>query len=252
MPSVPPRGQSRRTYILPIPIPPFRARTLRLRKLRKPSLSPPPPHPNPPQAAMPVEDPLVPGSPLDELSPEYRAEAVRWVQFHADYPRIPGIHEGFSELTLEHYLRYRSETCRDLSVICSKLKMMGEKCGFVLCTSKFQQPSLQYQRLRSSKMKINKERRDAGRDSGTNEALGAGNLATTMLLSAFDIHSARRAGFLHPLVRELLTIQVMLHGGCCRFGIFIYTDILREQLEFSSIDNCHLLRTTWRKTKKSN
>ena len=212
----------------------------------------PPPHPNPPQAAAPGEDPLAPGSFLDELPPEYRSEVVRWVQFHSDYPRIPGIHEDFSERTLQNYLRYRSETCRDLSVICSKLKMMGGKCGFVLCTSKHQQPSLQYQRLRSCKLAINKTRREAGRDADTNEALGTGNLAITMVLSGYDVRSARRCRPLHALVREFITIHVMLHGGCLRFGIFRYTDILREQLEFSAIDNCHLLRTTWRKTKKSN
>ena len=213
----------------------------------------PPPHPNPPQAAAPpAQDPLAPGSPLDSLAPEYRAEAVRWVQYHEGYPRIPGIHEGFSARTLEHYLRYRSETCRNLAGICCKLKKMGEACGFVLCTSKYQQPSLQYQQLRTINQKLNKARRLKGRDAETNQALAAGNLGVTMVLSGFDTKSARRMRPLDPLVREFLAMKVMMHGGCIRFGLFRNTDILREHLEFSTIDNCPLLRSTWRKTRKSN
>ena len=212
----------------------------------------PPPHPNPPQAGIELPDPLAPGSDLDRLAPSYRAEVVRWVQYHGSYPRIPGIHEEFSQRSLEHYLRYRSETCRDMSVICSKLKKMGEVCGFVLCTSKYQQPSIQYQQLRSTKLEINKCRRLEGRDTITNEALATGNLGVVMVLSGYDVRSTRRLKPLHPLNREFIAIEVMLHAGCIRFGLFRFTDILREHLEFSTIDNCHVLKSTWRKTSKSN
>ena len=212
----------------------------------------PPPHPNPPQAMTVMPDPLAPGSPVDSLAPSYRAEAVRWVQYHAGHPRIPGIHEGFSQRTLEHYLRYRSETCKDLSVICSKLKKMGEVCGFVLCTSKYQQPSIQYQQIRSAKMDINKKRRLEGRDAETNEALATGNLGCVMVLSGYDVRSAKRMQPLHPLNREFISIHIMLHSGCVRFGLFRFSDILREHLVFSSVDNCYVLQSTWRKTRKSN
>ena len=186
------------------------------------------------------------------LNTEQKQSAVRWVQYHQDYARIPGIHEGFSDRTLINYLRYRSETCRNLTVILSKLKKMGEVCGHVLCTSKYQQPSIQYQRLHSVKLKINKEHRENGRNAETNEALATGNLRCTLVLSGFDIRSARRFRPFHGLVREFIAIHIMLHGGCIRFGLFRFTDILREHLEFSTIDNCHVLRSTWRKTHKSN
>ena len=213
--------------------------------------SPTPPQPTASRFAT-ASDPLAPGSPIDEMPPEYRAEAVRWVQYHQDYARIPGVHEQFSDRTLINYLRYRSETCRNLAVILSKLKKMGEVCGHVLCTSKYQQPSIQYQRLHSAKLKINKEHRENGRNAETNEALATGNLGCTLVLAAFDVRSARRFRPFHGLVREFIAIHIMSHGGCIRFGLFRFTDILREDLEFSTIDNCHVLRSTWRKTHKSN
>ena len=182
----------------------------------------------------------------------YRAEAVRWVQFHGDCDLIPGIHTRFSTAGLERYLSHRSATNKDLSGLLCKLKKMGEKCGFILCTSRYQQPSLQYQRLQSCKAELSKARRLDGRDREVNEAVAAGNFAVTLFLSGFDTRSLRRVHLLHPMHKEFLAIHVMSHGACLRFGIFRYTDILREDLGFASQDNAHVLTTTWRKTHKSN
>ena len=195
---------------------------------------------------------MAPDSPLDTLTPDYRAEAVRWVQYHEDYTRIPGIHCDFTERSLRFYLRYRSETNKNLQLILCKLKKMGEACGYVLCTSKYQQPSLQYQQLRTTQNELKKQRRLAGRDKETNEALATGRFAVTWVLSGFNVRSARKFRPFHPLIRELVAIHTMQHGGCMRFGIFESTDILREDLTFSAHDECYKLRTCWRKKRKSN
>ena len=212
------------------------------------------PHPNPypPQEFTPVEDPLAPGSVIDELTPDYRAEAVRWMQFHSGHHLIPGIHAPFCTRGLEKYLSHRSETNKDMNGILCKLKKLGMKCGFVLCTSRFQQPSLQYQELQSVKADLSKARREAGRDAEVNEALATGNFSLTLLLSAFDTRSLRRFGILHIIHKEFVAIHVMLHAGCMRFGIFRFTDILRKDLVFASQDNAYVLTTTWRKNRKSN
>ena len=212
----------------------------------------PHPHPQPPQEFTPIQDPFAPGSPLDLLSADYRAEAVRWVQFHPGQTLVPGIHRPFDTRDLERYLRHRSATNKDLNGILCKLKKMGAKCGFVLCTSRFQQPSLQYQQIQDIKAELNKIRLAGGLDKETNAALATGNFALTLLLSGFDARSLRRFGIMHPLHKECVTIHIMLHSGCMRFGIFRYTDILREDLTFASQDNAHRLRTTWRKNNKSN
>ena len=212
----------------------------------------PHPHPQPPQDFTPTPDPFAPGSALDRLSSDYRAEAVRWAQFHSGETLVPGIHKPFSTPDLERYLTARSTTNKDISGILCKLKKMGGKCGFVLCTSRFQQPSLQYQQIQDIKADLNKARLAEGRDSETNEALATGNFAVTLVLSGFDTRSLRRFGILHPLHKECTAIHVMLHGACLRFGIFRYTDILREDLTFASQDNAYRLRTTWRKNNKSN
>ena len=209
-------------------------------------------HPDPPQASAFSGDPLAPGSPLDELSPSYRSEAVRWVQYHGHLHRIPGIQTEFSTTGAEAYLAHRSRTCKSLHTIESKLKKMGEKCGFVLCNTKHQQPSLQYQRLRSKKAELLAARRNKGLDGDTNAALGTGKVAITMLLSGFDVRSAKRMQGWHPLHLELLVIHAMTHAGCLRFGLFRDTDILREDLVWHAQDDCHALLTTWRKRGKSN
>ena len=212
----------------------------------------PHPHPHPPQEFTPIQDPLAPGSVVDSLSADYRAEAVRWVQYHQDHSLVPGVHTPFSTAGLERYLAHRSATNKDLAGILCKLKKLGSRCGFVLCTSRYQQPSLQYQRLQDTKAELGKIRRLEGRDGETNEALATGNFSLTLLLSGFDTRSLRRFDILHPLHKECVTIHVMLHGGCLRFGIFRYTDILREDLSFASQDNAHVLRSSWRKKGKSN
>ena len=177
-------------------------------------------HPHPPQEFTPIKDPLAPGSPLDELSADYHAEAVRWVQFYAGRTLIPGIHRPFSTSDVERYLANRSKTNKDLSGLLCKLKKMGEKCGFVLCTSRYQQPSLQYQRLQSCKALLMKARREEGLDHETNEAIATGNFAITLFLAGFDVRSLRRVHQLHIIHKEFITIHTMCHGGCIRFGIF--------------------------------
>ena len=174
------------------------------------------------------------------------------MQFHSDYVRIPGIHAEFSTAGLERFLTHRSATNKNLAVILSKIKKMGEACGFVLCTSKYQQPSLQYQQIASMKARLKKARRLAGRDAVTNEALATGNFAVTLLLSAFDVRSKRRFEKIHPTHRELIVINAMKHTGCIRYGLFRFTDILKEQLVFSAHLRAQVLRATWRKMHKSN
>ena len=210
------------------------------------------PHPQPPQEFNPAEDPLAPGSPLDLLSADYRAEVVRWVQFHEGRTLIPGIHTHFHTGDLERYLAHRSKTNKDLSGLLCKLKKMGVKCGFVLCTSRFQQPSLQYQRLQCCKAELSKARREDGRDYEVNEAVASGNFAITLLLSGIDARSVQRFRPLHPIHKELTAIHVMSHGGCVRFGMFRQTNFVRGDLVFASHDNAYVLTTTWRKKGKSN
>ena len=206
----------------------------------------------PPQASKHVPDLLAPGSPLDQLTPDYRQEAVRWVQFHADCEIIPGIHAGFSNTGLKRYLEFRSRTSKCISQILSKIKKMGQVCGFILCTSKYQQPSLQYQVLQDYKRTIHKKRRDAGLDSGRNEAIATGNFAISMLLQGFGVYDRESFFNLHPTHAELLTIHISQHVGCIRFGLFNYTTPKREDLNFSRMDLAHMLSSIWRKTHKSN
>ena len=120
-------------------------------------------HP-PPQSATRSEDILSPGSPLDKLSPSYRQEAVRWIQFHADQEFIPGIHIDFSNREVIRYLKHRSRTTKALVNIVCALKQMGMLCGYVLASNKHQQPSIQYQQVHFHRTLLLKERREAGLD----------------------------------------------------------------------------------------
>ena len=93
---------------------------------------------NPPQESPHIPDLLAPGSPLDSLSPDYRQEAVRWVQFHSGNALIPGIHVDFTNDAIRKYLEYRAKSSKCISQILCKIKKMGQVCGFILHTSKYQ------------------------------------------------------------------------------------------------------------------
>ena len=93
---------------------------------------------------------------------------------------------------------------------------MDEKCGFALCTSQFQQSSLEYQRLRSAKADLMKLRREAGMGSTTNEVLSTGSFALTLVFSRMDVRSVERLRGLHPLHRELCCIHTMQNSTRAR------------------------------------
>ena len=192
------------------------------------------------------------GSPLNNLSKTYRMEAVRWVQFHVAVKLIPDIHTPFTDTSIKNFLEFRSQTTKGFGQIISALKAMGVLTGFSLHSSRFQQPSLAYQRLRSEKARLNKLRRKKGLDKATKRSIAAGLWAISILLAAFDIRSRKRMARLHPWHQMGITITVGLHAGCGRFGLYEYTDPTREDVVFAAQDNCHHLMVTWRKTRKSN
>lgn len=205
------------------------------------------PHPPRPQASIDGVDLLGPASPLNELSPAYRKEAVRWIQFHNGDRLIPGVHTPFDTNDLISFLTVRSKTTKALSAIVCKLKKMGELCSQELHSCKHQQPSLQYQRLRSAINRLRRGRRDAGLDNGNNAATAVGNFAISILLAALDCGEFLNFQSLAQLHRECLTILVMQHSGCMRFGIFRYTTITRRNLSYATQDLSWVLSTDWGK-----
>ena len=207
---------------------------------------------NPPQESRHIPDLLAPGSPLDSLSPDYRQEAVRWVQFHSGNPRIPGIHVDFTNDSIKRYLEFRARSSKCISQILCKIKKMGQVCGFILHTSKYQQPSLQYQVIQDAKRQVRKQRRNAGLDGEKNEALATGNFAIAMLLQAFRIRTKEDFARLHPTHQEFLAIYVISHVGCVRFGLFHFTTPQRSALLYSRLEAALMMKAKWRKTGKSN
>ena len=206
----------------------------------------------PPQDAACLTDLLAPGSPFDDLPHEYRQEVVRWIQFHAEYREIPGIHVDFTNDSIEKYLSYRARSTKCLDHILCKLKKMGKICNHILHTSKYQQPSLQYMVIQDVKRKLRKQRREAGLDADKNEALATGHFAISMLLQGFNITCEQDFVDLHPSHREFTTLHVLQHAGCLRFGVFNNTDPERKDVKYSAVDGDYLFSSTWRKTRKSN
>ena len=189
---------------------------------------------------------------MDQLSPSYRQEAVRWVQYHADCEAIPGIHIPFSTAGVQAYLTMRARTTKCLPFIKCALKKMGMLCNQELHTTQYQQPSLQYQQIQHTCNELLKARRVAGLDGVVNEALGFGNFEISRVLSSFDVRSYRRFCRCHRTHRMYLCLSNMLYTGCIRFGLFDQTDPRMQDLSFHAIDDMYLLSATWRKTSKSN
>lgn len=216
-----------------------------------PDRIPPPNLPAPPQATIPT-DVLGPDSPLNKLSHTYRQEAVRWVQFHSECEAIPGIHIPFNTRGVQRYLSHRARTTKCFDGIKCAIKKMGVLCGHELHTSKYQQPSIQYNQLSNHCHDLRKGRRLAGLDGTINEAIGLGNFFLSRVLASFDMRSYRRFRRCDRWHRTYAAMSVMLHPGAIRFGLFEYTDPMYEDICFRDLDDMWLLSATWRKTGKSN
>lgn len=118
-------------------------------------------------------------------------------------------------------------------------------------TSKYQQPSLQYQVLQDHKRQLRKNRREAGLHGDTNEALATGTFVIALLLQGFDIGFEEDFARLHPSHRENATIYSTLHVGCVRFGLLNFTDPKREDVCHSNVEASFLFSGIWRKIFKS-
>ena len=190
---------------------------------------------------------------LNELSTAYyRREAVRWVQFFAACKLIPGIHTPFTDISLKAFMEHRAKTTKAMNHISSALKKMGSKFGHILHNSSAQQPSIQYQRLNTTKSDIAKTLREQGLDAATKQSLGVGEFGLSMLCAAFDLRSQKRMARLHPWHQMGMAITSGMHAYCGRFGLYKDTDPSREDLQYASHEQAHHLMTIWRKTKKSN
>ena len=183
----------------------------------------------------------------------YVSEVRRWIKTHGNYnDPCPGVDFDFITEDVCNYLRERAKTTKALSGVLSALKQMGMICGQVLHTSKFQQPSLQYQKLRSAVSRLHKGRRDAGLDTGVDQAIGTGRFANSLLLSGFSVFSFKYFHRIHPLHREFIVCGAMQYKSCSRFGLFNETTPLQKHLHFAAHINSYRLASTFRKTHKSN
>ena len=160
---------------------------------------------------------------------------------------IPGIHVPFDTDDMIAFLTQRSLTTKSLDQILTKLKKLGEVCGHELHNCRFQQPSLQYQRLRTAVANLRLTLKRAGLDRVSNQAIAVGNFAISLLLSVFQIFDIDGFSVLEALHREFLTILVIQHLGCIRFGLFRYTTVKRGDLSFHTQDSAYALRSVWKK-----
>ena len=185
------------------------------------------------------------------LSPGYRSEVNMWIKFHGQY-HVPGIHMIFDTSDIQDYLRFRAAKTKGFAGILSALKQMGMLCGYSLHSSKYQQPSAQFQVLQHTINKLRKQRRDQGLDNGVNQAIALGKFGIGLLLSALSCYSYKQFRRLNQAHRENLTVLGMIYSGCARFGLFHYEIPKSTQITFVGHSNAYRLEATWRKTHKSN
>jgi hypothetical protein len=185
------------------------------------------------------------------VSPGYLSEINFWIKWH--YSRnVPGIHRPFDTADIQDYLRYRSSKTKGFAGILSALKQMGMHSGYTLHSSKYQQPSTQFQLLQDTIRKLKKQRRDAGLDNGINQAIGAGRFGIALLLSAFACYSFKKFLRLNQRQRENIVTLCMTYSGCMRFGLFHHAVPMQFHITFVAHTNAYRLEATWRKTHKSN
>ena len=185
------------------------------------------------------------------LSPGYISEVNMWIKFHEGY-HVPGIHMIFDTADIQDYLRFRSIKTKGLAGILSALKQMGMLCGYSLHSSKYQQPSAQFQVLQHTITKLKKQRRAKGLDNGVNQALTLGKFGIGLLLSALSCYSYKQFRRLNQSHRENITILCMTYSGCARFGLFNHAVPMSSHVTFVGHSSAYRLEATWRKTNKSN
>ena len=159
----------------------------------------------------------------------------------------------FDTAGMQDYLEFRAETRKGLAGVLSALKQMGMLSGFSLHSSKFQQPSTQYQQLQHTIRKLEAKRMDEGLDAGVNQAVGVGRWGGGLLMSAFSCYSYKKFKKLGKIHQECLAIfSIMYRGGGGRFGLFQYTVPHHLHLTYAAHIHAFRLEATWRKTHKSN
>ena len=183
----------------------------------------------------------------------YSREWERYLAFVNRHGRddMPGKEGPWDALLLWHYLQFRALTCKPSSLrgVLSALAHYGAHRGHLLATSRFDDDSVMYRRIRDMKNQLFIEyRARAGTEEtelGPNRCTPLGCRAVSFLFNSFAVVDRTSFGRLARADRHHLAACAMQHTCAMRFGHFPARAYVRDMFARDPDNGSLRLVTDW-------
>ena len=180
----------------------------------------------------------------------YKVEWGRYTRFmqRRGFDKIPGRDVPWSLALLAEYMQWRARTCKPstLKGIFSVLSHFGTMFGFLLPTSRDDDDSLSFRRIRNIKKQLAIDYVErTGEPDEPSRCTPLGKYSVSLLLSAYRVVSRERFEALPRQHRHHLFASVVQHAKAMRYGHFIYRQYKLQQFLRDETDSSFTLFTDW-------
>ena len=180
----------------------------------------------------------------------YKTEWGRYTRFmqRRGFDKVPGRDVPWSLPLLAEYMQWRARTCKPstLKGIFSVLSHFGTMYGFLLPTSRDDDDSLSFRRIRNIKKQLSIDYVElTGEPDEPERCTPLGKHDVSMLLSSYGVVSRERFDALPRLHRHHLFAAVAQHAKAMRYGHFLYRSYTIPQFLRDGTCGAFSLFTDW-------
>ena len=180
----------------------------------------------------------------------YKTEWGRYTRFmqRRGFDKVPGQDVPWSIALLAEYMQWRARTCKPttLTGIFSVLSHFGTMFGFLLPTSRDDDDSLSFRRIRNIKKQLAIDYVErTGEPDEPSRCTPLGKHDVSLLLSAFGVVSKERFAALPRRHRHHLFACVAQHAKAMRYGHFLYRSYTITQFAPDATDGSFTLFSYW-------
>ena len=187
----------------------------------------------------------------------YRQEWRLYIKFcrRRGYEKVPGKDCPWSIRTVKPYLRWRARTNNAQTIwqIKSKLKHCGLCYDHLLPTARGEDPAKMRLQLAMISKEISRrekeKKRKAGIPTGPKRSLALGNVAVSLLFSAYGATTKKGFRSLSKEVRHYLAMCACMHSGCMRFRL-IQELYKKGEFKWSQPSRSYMIASDWDKMKR--
>ena len=188
---------------------------------------------------------------------KYKKEWEMYVKFAArsGAKRIPGRDKPWEIAQARAYLEWRAQSnnVRSLAQIKSMLKHCGLCFNHLLPTAAGEGPSRLKLQLGMITKEVGKKMKRKlalkGKSSAPKRSLALGNVAISLLFSAYNAGSKEKFARLSKDVRHHLVTSICMHTGCMRYEL-IRQMRKKGSFRWSAPDQCWRLASDWHKMRR--